>query len=277
MAKNCSKCSDAINGIEFVVCRGYCGASFHMNTCSGVTRALLSYFSSNKKNLFWMCDKCAELFENSHLRSISSTADQLSPLNSLTTAITELRAEIKQIHSKSHPQSSPAVNWPPLSQRRAIKRPLEVNAIEKCNIGSKQPLGDVVSVPICKNEDQKFWLYLSRIRPDVTIEAVSAMAKANLNLDGDPSVVKLVPKDKNINTLSFVSFKVGLDPVLKSAALNPETWPEGILFREFEDNRSLNFRVPQKLRKQSTPFLSAPALSPTIPVLDLTSTRDAQA
>lgn len=48
----------------------------------------------------------------------------------------------------------------------------------------------------------------------------------------------------DVNTLNFVSFKVGVDPKYRNAALDPSTWPRGILFREFEDNRSSNYWMP---------------------------------
>lgn len=186
MAKQCEKCSEAITGIDVVVCRGYCGALFHMNACSGVTRAMQSYLTSNRKNLFWMCDECAALFENSHFRAISERADEKSPLTSLSSAITDLHTEIKQLHSKPVTYSSPAAStrWPTIDQRRGTKRPRvtesNVSASDSCRVRSKKTQGNVMSVPICKNEDdQRFWLYLSKICPDVTVKAVCAMTKAN--------------------------------------------------------------------------------------------------
>lgn len=223
-----------------------------------------------------MCDKCAELFENSHFRTISTQADENSPLSSLTSAITELRAEIKQLHSKPIANPSPVTpRWPVLEQRRSAKRPrvIEPNprAQDSCRVGSKKPHDDIMTVPICNQVmEKKFWLYLSKIRPDVTVEAVCAMAKANLNLDDDPIIVKLVPKGKSIETLSFVSFKIGLDLSLKDKALDPETWPEGLLFREFEDYGASKFRQPLKTNIQTTPLLHT--ITPTsanTPVMDL--------
>lgn len=43
----------------------------------------------------------------------------------------------------------------------------------------------------------------------------------------DSTVGKLVTKNNDTNTFSFVSFKICLDPSLKSTALIPETWPHG--------------------------------------------------
>lgn len=277
MAKNCGTCSKAINGIDVVVCRGYCGGFFHLNECSGVTRAMQSYFTSNRKNLFWMCDNCAELFENSHFRVISNQADEKSPLNSLASAITELRTEIRQLHAKpvAYPSPAESPRWPSFDQRRGTKRPriieTNVRAQDSCRVGSKKAEENVVSVAICKSEaDNRFWLYLSKIRPDVTTEAVCEMTKANLNMENDPIVVKLVPKGKQIESLSFVSFKIGLDPLLKRKALDPETWPEGLLFREFVDYSASKFRSTLNMNTRMTPLLQPQTpVSSVTPVMDL--------
>ncbi|XP_055622920.1 uncharacterized protein LOC129766414 [Toxorhynchites rutilus septentrionalis] len=251
MEKICANCCQMINGIEFVTCRGYCGGIFHLQ-CAGqsvVTRALLGYFSSHRKNLFWMCDECAELFSNSHLRSITKVADEKSPLAALTEAITNLQSEIKQLSSRPTSLTmSPAVKrWPSLEPVRAAKRlrgPDVTQKSSECQSGSKQIGNDVVSVAISTKPAPKFWLYLSRIRPDVTNGEISAMVRANLQLTQDPDVVKLVPKGADIGNMTFISFKVGLDPALKSKAMDPSSWPEGIMFREFEEITVQKFRKP---------------------------------
>lgn len=276
MAKQCKKCSTTITGIDIVICRGYCGGFFHLNDCSGVTRAMLSYMTSSKKNLFWMCDGCAELFTNSHFRAISCQADEKSPLTSLASAITELRTEIKQLHSQPTPHALPVASprWPAADRQRGVKRPrvVEVNtrASESCRVGSKKPLDNVMPVPICiKQADQLFWLYLSRIRPDVTVDAICEMTKAYLNIENNPTVVKLVPKGKSIDSLSFVSFKIGLDPSLKSKALDPETWPEGLLFRQFENYGPAKFHLPAASNVLPAPLLLPQASPcPMTPVME---------
>lgn len=263
MDKNCASCCLEITGIEFVTCRGYCGSKFHLQ-CSGqpnVTRALLGYFTQHRKNLFWMCDDCAELFENSHLRSITKVADEKCPLVALTDAITGLQTEIKQLSSKPTPLTmSPAVKrWPPIEPVRASKRPRGPDFAQKaseCQSGSKQVGQNVVSVAISTKPSNKFWLYLSRIRRDVTNADITAMVRTNLELTQDPEVVKLVPKGADTSNMTFISFKVGLDPALKSTALDPSTWPEGILFREFEEYTT------QKFRKLSVANPTPPAATP---------------
>ncbi|KXJ70093.1 hypothetical protein RP20_CCG024858 [Aedes albopictus] len=247
MDKNCAKCNQTITGLDFVTCRGYCHCTFHMQ-CSGVSRALMNYFTSHRKNVYWMCDKCGDLFENSHLRSITKVADENSPFASLTEAISNLQKEIKQLSKPAPPTLSPAVRlWPQIESARAPKRlrgPDLTHMATECRSGSKQVGQNVVSVPITAKPENKFWLYLSRIRPDVTNEQISEMVKANLELDEAPNVVKLVAKDADVSRMNFISFKVGLDPVLKTRALDPSTWPEGLMFREFEEYSAQKFRKP---------------------------------
>lgn len=46
--------------------------------------------------------------------------------------------------------------------------------------------------------------------------------------------VKLVPRNKNINELSFVSFKLSVSEDLVSVINDPFYWPEGLEIREFQ-------------------------------------------
>lgn len=225
-----------------------------------MSRALLGYFTTHRKNLFWMCDDCADLFENSHLRSISKAADEKSPLVSLTEAINNLQTEIKQLSSKPTPsvQSPGFKRWPVIGPVRSAKRlrgPDLAQKATECQSGSKQVGQNVLTVPISAKESNKFWLYLSRIRPNVSNEEISAMARANLEMSQDPDVVKLVAKGADVSNMNFISFKIGLDPALKKQALDPSTWPEGIMFREFED-------YSQKFRKPSVVNLTPTSVTP---------------
>lgn len=44
--------------------------------------------------------------------------------------------------------------------------------------------------------------------------------------------------------MNFISYKIGIDAKLRDVALKSDTWPKGLLFREFEDNGSKNMRRP---------------------------------
>lgn len=95
------------------------------------------------------------------------------------------------------------------------------------------------------SKQPKFYLYLSRIAPEVSVEQVTALVKKRLDAD-DILVTRLVAKGRDVSTLSFVSFKVGMNPEHKIKALSTSTWPKGIVFREFSgDSSSGNFWRPK--------------------------------
>lgn len=214
MPKICKKCAEEITGNDLVICRGYCGAMFHMNTtCSGVTRALAAYFAPNKKNLFWMCNACATIFENSHFRSLSNQADKNAPFSTLTTAINDLKNEIKNLAPKSAAPLTP-LHWPLPGRNRTNKRLRgndgQVRPVSDSQLGSK-PIGEnIVSVPTSTmpSAKEKFWLYISRIQPDVTVDAVMSMVKVNLETDDNPNVIMLIPKGMDTSTMNFISSKL---------------------------------------------------------------------
>ena len=106
---------------------------------------------------------------------------------------------------------------------------------------SVSPSHGVTTVPL---PTEKFWIYLSRISPDVTADQIVALANNRLGTSG-AEAFRLVAKGRDVSTLSFISFKVSVDAELKAKALSASTWPSGILYREFKDERG-NFWKPQK-------------------------------
>ena len=81
----------------------------------------------------------------------------------------------------------------------------------------------------------RWWLYLSGLQPTITDADVTKVVTRCLNLNADHpiNVARLVPKGTDISKLTFVSYKIGLDPQLKQLALTASSWPTGLLFREF--------------------------------------------
>lgn len=59
--------------------------------------------------------------------------------------------------------------------------------------------------------------------------------------------VKLVPRGKQVNELTFVSFKVSVSPDLETTVGDSFYWPDGVNVREFEpknDAAPINLRPP---------------------------------
>ncbi|XP_062556831.1 uncharacterized protein LOC134221658 [Armigeres subalbatus] len=64
---------------------------------------------------------------------------------------------------------------------------------------------NVSSASVARSTD-KFWIYLSKISPDVSEADVEKLAKDCLNVD-EATVKSLIPRGKQVSTMSFISFK----------------------------------------------------------------------
>lgn len=244
-----------VNDSDRISCRGYCGNSFHM-ICAKVDYGLREALGSYDRNLFWMCDGCADLFASDHFRKMAScctnenTPDE-SSFKSLKDDIAGLKEAVGILSAKvdSNPSASTfggpwnkklGSNVVPNTPKRkrdddqSVERPSTTRGTKAAS-----EVIQTVSPPA-----NLLWIYLSAFAPSTTDDDIVKLTRdcLNLNADVEPKVVRLVPKDKDPATLSFVTFKVGVSKDLKNEALSKETWPENVYFREFE-NYPKNRRV----------------------------------
>lgn len=158
-----------------------------------------------------------------------------------------LLAELKQEIQGGFNKLSPAILSPvprrfQFRDRNTPKRTRDEESAQsseqpsKIFCGTGQSAGST-SEGLAANADDKFWVYLTKISPEVSESDVQCLAQDRLQT-ADVVVKSLVPRGKPLSMLSFVSFKVGVHKDLKSKAMDPATWPEGIQFREFIDHDS---------------------------------------
>ncbi|XP_055591424.1 uncharacterized protein LOC129743414 [Uranotaenia lowii] len=162
----------------------------------------------------------------------------------------------KIINDRSNLNPSPRMSarWPslgtPTNKRRRIEPPTQTSCV-----GTKKVT--VKSIATVAPREKKFWVYLARLQNTVTTKDIEELVTECLQCES-AEVHLLVRKDVDVNSLRSISFKVGVDPKLKDAALSPRTWPAGILFREFEDLGSKNPSTPV------VPFPPATSLTPSL-------------
>jgi hypothetical protein len=93
------------------------------------------------------------------------------------------------------------------------------------------------------------WLYVSMLHPSTTEEAIaSQLSKTLFAQSTDFNCVKLLAKD--VQSPTFISFKVGISEDLFEKSLEPSAWPPGLAFREFVNRprrffRPTGVRIPQ--------------------------------
>ncbi|XP_055614875.1 uncharacterized protein LOC129761186 [Toxorhynchites rutilus septentrionalis] len=253
MTATCHACATDIAD-ESIFCNGFCKAEFHLK-CVNLTSA---FYNEMKKNtqLFWMCKSYSKLMDDIRFCNTIRDAHEAGYQNALSAhneiaqrikseILNELKSELRMnftalINSNSlTPKSStrPAYTAGSIRSRRlfpeqkATER--QQNDLMHGTASSLSPSFDNFAAPAPK---QKFWLYLSRISCNVTVEQVHELAIQRLETN-DIEVLRLVAKGKDVSGISFISFKLGISSDLKAKALSTATWSKGILFREFKDNR----------------------------------------
>ncbi|XP_055632436.1 uncharacterized protein LOC129772929 [Toxorhynchites rutilus septentrionalis] len=265
MESTCCQCSAPVRGLEFVKCNGFCQHLTHMK-CIGWKRANLDFLTQND-NLLWFCNDCMKILDCVKTNgTVPAVQDVLAKKldDSLKPILTEL-GEIKtSIVQAQLPSTVASTVWPNIKRPRAE---LNVTPTRKptavLRIGTKSSAPTAKTIATVPKPADKFWIYLSRIDPQVSEEDVAMLVQDCLILI---TVVakKLVKKETDLTKLQFVSFKIGINPNLKDTAMDPSTWPAGIFFREFEDvRRSQVFRMPSTTKlPRIDPFTPSDARTP---------------
>ncbi|XP_058814436.1 uncharacterized protein LOC131678361 [Topomyia yanbarensis] len=246
----CTNCSKVINDSERITCRGYCGNSFHM-ICVKLDYDVRDVLGIHSRNIFWMCNGCADLFCNDNFRRMASRCcDNAMPddnsLKSLKDDIADLKDVVKALSVKVDTKPlSPTVNTPwtgiaaynPVPNTPKRKREDDPLKAKITNIrGAKAAFETIKTV---SPPEEVLWVYLSAFDPSTTDDEVSRLVKDCLGKDMQPKIVRLVPKDKDLSSLSFITFKVGVSKSCRDKALSKDSWPENIYFREFVTNSKI--------------------------------------
>lgn len=246
----CNSCATSMPEKE-VVCGGFCKANFHYK-CARLSEETYKDICGHVA-VFWFCKGCCDLMKNARFKNamVSSNAATLELKDAYQKVVEELKAEIKTsllAELKDEIQGgfnklSPAVLSPipprvfQFNARNSPKRTRDDDVPEPVEQPTKifrgtGPSANNAVRGSAGNSDDKFWLYLTKISPDVSESDVQSLAMECLQTN-EIVVKSLIPRGRPLSMLSFVSFKVGVKKDLKSMAMNPATWPQGIEFREF--------------------------------------------
>lgn len=254
-----------VNDIEPICC-GFCDAVFHISQqCCGFNhRANRDLFTQGK--VMFICSECrTELNGRSIKRYLADTSkcpsaadtiaspDLSNQVQLLAEAVDKLGKKVDGLASKQpHPAGvrtnqllTPSLRaWPKPGAKRPRMEPYDpaslaagrgTRAIDFTDLS----IGSIVPAPT----PAKFWLYLSGFQPLISPDDVQKIVSRCLDTNLPCDVIRLVPKGKDVSNMSFVSFKIGIEPSLKERALLASTWLDGLVFREFVD-QSKNSRHP---------------------------------
>nr|XP_049462386.1 uncharacterized protein LOC125906649 [Anopheles coluzzii] len=271
MADHCLTCARASSSEELTyTCDGFCKRWAH-RSCLGVSSAAVKDLIKEDSQILWLCHNCSENRRNGHSVMIAELTAALTDLKSQLSAEFQTRMDaaaesLKRTMLSSldqHTDTRPASHTSTFTIQRKTstsKAPVlsstpatELSNPAKRRLMDRSPPSVVATSPLLNGtapiatsahatllllpETPKFWLYLSRCRPTATILEVETFVKEQIGIE-DVTVFKLVPLNRDVRTLTFSSFKVGLSPDYKEKALLCSSWPIGTVFKEFTDRRN---------------------------------------
>lgn len=215
MSVICHSCTGDVEE-GHVQCRGFCTATFHPR-CTGISADSFEHVMKNSQ-IFWFCPSCTSLMKDIRFRNTARAAfetGQEQALNSHNDIMEQLKSEIlNELKSEIRTNFATLINsnsfTPKAPERvgtdsRFTKKrrlfgptnnvPVAPEPALLHGTGSTlSPSMEIKTVPLAH---PKFWLYLSRIAPEVSVDQIQALAQKRLDTD-NVQVTRLVAKGKDI-------------------------------------------------------------------------------
>jgi hypothetical protein len=241
MTETCAKCKvldDSISNDNLINCR-QCSKATHAQ-CAEIDSALFDALMNNR-HLSWTCDDCLD--EGSKWEK-DDRLDLI--LNKLSTVCADV--ELLKANAPPKPAFSSlfrnGYETPKTAKRRADEK--GQSSVKRQRVATPAVvIGTGAANDVLKAVAPMKWLYVSRLDPQTSEEAVTNVLTTALQVDAKMfTCVKLVPRMQNP---TFISFKVGMSEELLQKSLAPEFWPPGIAIREFV-NRPRSFFGPPIVR-----------------------------
>lgn len=217
--------------------------------CCGINRSRTSSDLFSKGKALFICSGCKAKMKGRSVKSflMDEITNDIAPSRDLADQVQQLFKLVKSLSEKVDrcipmdvPAERPLIRtskesaWPRLGVKRRRGNegePIVSSSVRGTNNMDLSDLSVPCLTPLIPTP--KFWIYLSGLHPLITDGDVQKIVSRSLDLTAPADIVRLLPKGADTSKLTFVSFKVGLDPSLKHLALDASTWPDGILFREF--------------------------------------------
>lgn len=248
-----SSCTNS-NTEKVINCSGLCNKTVHA-ACLKFNNAVFSLFNSYT-NFKWFCDDCqillATFSRNSDgmfklLLSLSEEVKTIVGISSGTSDKRTTRSAKRNlprnldIRSASSSTAGPAPVPSPVSpalapspafqhsERTAHHHIQHQPYRSECFVGT----GDIAATSI-KSVPETKYIYASRFANSTTPDALKDYLCTKLGLSEVAFDCRLlVAAGKDVNSLNFISFKIGVNVDLYTKLLVPNIWPAGILVREF--------------------------------------------
>lgn len=233
-------------------CRS-CGIACHTG-CYSVNKTVLRAIA-DMPNLWFLCDECntknANIFSNDANTDAANTSAPhncnsnntaiFQALGELKNMVVELQGKVNGIEKPTYKSILAGNTGKPAGPNISSAKRRRFAATD--NVQSTPP-GRPKNTIVGSNMDEgglsavepRKWMFVSQLHPSTSDQSFVEYVKKRLN---DPEnklniqAFALVPREKNRDSLNFISFKLNVPESSIEAILKPENWPKGVIIREF--------------------------------------------
>lgn len=232
MAKKCDlvTCTEPTDA-EIVVCRD-CNASFH-SKCVNLKKPAVTAIKEND-GIHWNCKEC----------STPSMKDMLLQMVECTKAVMQLIAKLSPLidtNKSVNLPSTPIMNlFPGQSNHGSANKRRRVEFVSKSNAETPMIFGTNENSSDLKTAALSKQVYVSFLHPSTTEEEIMDHIKQKAGLVDDQPLAckKLISPGRNLDELSFVSFKITCSETNFPKIIDAAIWPKQIAVREFVNRKS---------------------------------------
>lgn len=250
MSTTCGKCDVVFTkgqADSLIKCSGFCGKSFHATAeCSDLIKSNQSFDRNallalkNHENIMFMfagCRTCLKSVSFIQLATkvesvLSSLEDvKLELMNQVNGALKSMKEGLKEDISNISSKVAQQPVEVKQSYASVVAPSYSPSNSESGIIGSGGEDDVIHSVPV---KSKKF-VFVSRLNNSTTKEKLLSFIGKKLTTTTEDDIIcwPLVKLGVNTNTLSFISFKIGVPERNYQDLLNASFWPDGVLVREF--------------------------------------------
>lgn len=211
-----------------------CKSVIHLK-CYNINKTTAKMINESP-NLLLLCDSC--VVENKMYFEITNDIAEVKKVVDNINRVVSEQAEIpvKMVARNKRPSDDSTPVMTNSVKRRRFQQQVEKQTPVNKIVGTNSA-NDLRSVEAMKH------VVVSQLHPETTEEELVDFVKKKLDTDAEIRAKPLIPKDRNREDLSFITFKLLVPESIYCSVLSPELWPKGITVRDF---------VPGFKRKQST-------------------------
>ena len=243
MSNICGKCNVSASNRELLRCFGKCKIAFHPACIDNFKVEQWSKLIKDCPYVKFVCLSCQNDADvNDTSTEISLIKDNLAEV---IKTVNMLSCKVALGFDQIQSNISTVIRQPQLINSSTL---LDVQHDKFVNKDYAQIVGtgvisDTIQTVAVRNKN---YLHVSRLHPSTITDNLKSFVSSKLNLtSSDIDCWPLLPKNRDLNSLNFISFKVGVFKEDVSKTLAPDFWPSGTSIRPFIfNNQQKNARLP---------------------------------